>query len=185
MGNDDSKRHRVNVEVRESRIQGLGVFATRDFARDEVIMEIDDSNPVSDRSELRPDQANDIDVFVCLNGEEKVIFMKPPERYVNASCDPNSIVRTDMTSGARKAIALREIHEGEEITWDYAINSQEEWEIPVPCNCGSPSCRGIIRGNFFTLPRDVQSRYLSLLDTPFREKYKHEIESLNLAHPDS
>jgi SET domain-containing protein len=172
------RTHRA-VVVRKSRIQGRGVFASRDFRRGEVVLEIDDSDPVPDRRKLKPDEITHIDVFIGVDGSEKVTFMKSPEKYVNASCDPNTTTRTDMATGVRKAYALREIRKGDEISWDYAINSWEEWKVPIPCNCGSRNCRGIIRGNYFTLPRDVQIRYLPLLDEPFKRRYRHEIESLS------
>ena len=180
MAHDDSRRWHEGVRVGESRIHGTGVFATREFAKGTVVLEIDDSDPVPNRSRLTHDQEIHIDVFVGLDGKEKVTFMKSPEKYVNTSCDPNVNIKTDMTSGIRRAYALREIRLGDEVTWDYAINSREEWVIPVPCNCGSTNCRGIIRGNYFTLPRGVQLKYLPLLDEPFRRRYWREIEALNL-----
>lgn len=168
------------VRVGRSRIQGRGVLAERDFAEGEVVLELDDSDPVPDRSKLRPEQAPDIDVFIGADGKKKVVFTKSPERYINTSCDPNIITRTDMKNRVRGVFALRTILKGEEVTFDYAINSDEEWEIPIPCNCGSRNCRGIIRGNYFTPPKEVQSRYLSLLDKPFKRKFKDKIASLNL-----
>lgn len=165
----------MNVEARASKIHGTGVFATRNFKKGELVLTIDDSDPVPNRSQLTPEQAIHIDVFIGKDGKEKVTFMKSPEKYINASCDPNVCSRTDMKSGVRIAYALKDIRKGEEVTWDYALNSWEEWDIPVECNCGSPNCRRVIHGNFFTLPRDVQLRYIPLLDQPFKERFGKEI----------
>jgi hypothetical protein len=164
--------------VRASRIHGTGVFASRDFGRGDVILAIDDSDPVPDRSRLTPEQSIHIDVFICRDGKDRVAFMKSPERYINTSCDPNVYSRTDMKSGIRYAYALKDIRRGEEVTWDYAINSSEEWETPVECNCGSSNCRKIIRGDFFTLPREVQLKYIPLLNHPFKERFKKEIVAI-------
>jgi SET domain-containing protein len=169
------------VSVKKSRVHARGVFAERDFDKGETIIVLDDSQPVPDRSKLRPEQAPEIDVFIGIDGKRKIVFTKPPERYINTSCDPNAITETDMKSGVRKAVALKHIRKGDEITFDYAINSDEEWEIPIPCNCGSKNCRGMIHGNYFTLPRETQTRYLPLLDEPFRRRFKEEIASLGLS----
>ena len=166
------------MEVKDSRIHGNGVFATQDFKKGDFILTIDDSDPVPNRTQLTPEQTVHIDVFVGKEGKERITFMKSPEKYINTSCDPNAYSRTDMGSGIRSAYALKDIRKNDEITWDYAINSREEWEIPAECNCGSANCRKTIRGNFFTLPRDVQLKYIPLPDQPFRERFKSEIRAI-------
>jgi len=170
--------NKKRVYVAKSKIHGTGVFTSGNFTKGELVLEIDDSDVVPDRSKLTPGQEIHIDVFIDKNGREKFTFMKSPEKYINTSCDPNVYSKTDMKSGIRRAYAFRGINKGEEITWDYAINSWEEWKIPADCNCGSPNCRKIIRGNFFSLPRDVQLKYIPLLDEPFKQRFKHEISLL-------
>jgi SET domain-containing protein len=166
--------------LQKSKIHGIGVFAIRNFNRGEMVLLIDDSDPVPDRSKLTPEQTIHVDVFIDKDGKEKVVFMKSPEKYINTSCDPNLYSKTDMESGIRRAYAFRDIHDGEEITWDYALNSWEEWDIPAECNCGSSNCRKIIRGNFFSLPRDVQLKNIALLDGPFKQRFKEEIALIQL-----
>jgi len=168
------------VSVRESRLHGLGVFADRAFRKGELLLEIDDSDPVLDRAQLTPEQEIYIDVFIAVDGQERTTWMKSPEKYINHSCDPTSYVLTDMTSGVRRTLARKDVRTGEEITWDYALNIWEEWVAPVPCKCGTENCRKIIRGNFFTLPSADQRRYLPILDKPFSERFAKEIQSLNL-----
>jgi SET domain-containing protein len=180
MPEGESKRQLADVSVRKSKIQGQGVFANKTFVKGETVLEIDDSDPVLDRGKLTPEQGILIDVFVGIDGKEKVIWMKSPERFINHSCDPNTFVRTDMKSGVRRTLALKDIRKGDELTWDYALNIWEEWIVPVPCNCGAENCLGSIRGNFFTLPREVQQRYLPLLDEPFKKRFAKEIQSLSL-----
>jgi hypothetical protein len=165
----------LNVEVRTSKIHGTGVFATRDLKKGEMVLTIDDSDPVLDRSRLTPEEIIHLDVFIGKDGKEKVTFMKSPEKYINSSCDPNVHSRTDMKSGVRSAYALKHIRRGEELSWDYAVNSWEEWENYAECMCGSPNCRKMIRGSFFLLPRDVQLRYIPVLDLPFRRHFAKEI----------
>jgi hypothetical protein len=71
--------------------------------------------------------------------------LEPPGRYVNHSCDPNAGVR-----GGVRLAALREIHAGEEIRFDYSTTMDEDhWTME--CRCGASSCRGIVR-DFKWLP---------------------------------
>ena len=181
MSGDDPKRRLADVSVGDSEIHGQGVFAKKAFLKGDMVLEIDDSDPVLDRGSLTSEQAIFIDVFVSVDGKEKVTWMKSPERFINHSCDPNNYVRTDMRTGVRRAWALKNIRIGDELTWDYALNIWEEWVSPVPCNCGAENCRRMIRGNYFTLPRETQRRYLTLLDEPFKKRFTKEIRSLNLA----
>jgi uncharacterized protein len=176
----DTKRRSADVSVRESRIHGQGVFAKRAFLKGDMVLEIDDSDPVLDRAKLTPEQEIFIDVFVTVDGTQKVTRMKSPERFINHSCEPNTYVRTDMSSGVRRIWALRNLRRGEELTWDYALNIWEEWIGPVPCHCGAENCRRIIQGNYFTLPKGIQRRYLPLLDEPFKKRFAQEIQALDL-----
>jgi len=182
----DSKGKSADFSVRQSKIHGQGVFAKRAFRRGDLVLEIDDSDPVLDRSKLTPEQEIFIDVFVTVDGKEKVTWMKSPERFINHSCDPNTYVQTDMKTGVRRVWALKNIRRGDELTWDYALNIWEEWIRPVPCHCGAENCQRIIRGNYFTLPREIQRRYLPFLDEPFKKRFSKKIRSLNLAaEPDT
>jgi hypothetical protein len=180
MPEGDAKRKSADLSVSDSKIHGRGVFAKKAFLKGDLVLEVDDSDPVLDRGKLTPEQAIFIDVFVTVDGNQKSTRMKSPERFINHSCDPNNYVLTDMRNGVRRAWALKNIRIGDELTWDYALNIWEEWIGPVPCNCGAENCRRVIRGNYFTLPREIQRRYLPLLDGPFKKRFTKEIRSVNL-----
>jgi SET domain-containing protein len=180
MAHIDSNRQAPDLSIRPSPIQGRGVFTERSFLQGDTVLEIDDSDPVADRASLTPDQEVYIDVFIGIDGEERVTWMKSPERFINHSCDPNTYVRTEMTSGVRQVLALRDLRKGDELTWDYALNIWKAWVAPMSCNCGAENCRGIVRGEYFALPRDLQRRYRPLLDGPFRKRFAREIRSRSL-----
>lgn len=59
--------------------------------------------------------------------------------FTNHSCSPNTVIRD------RTLTALFEINPGDEITFDYETTEFEMAE-PFECCCGSPGCRGTIRG---------------------------------------
>lgn len=62
-------------------------------------------------------------------------------KFVNHSCNPNACIDT----AERKMKALKDIHEGEEICFNY---NTTEYEIssPFQCNCGTEKCYGKIKG---------------------------------------
>ncbi|KAG1705894.1 hypothetical protein DVH05_002457 [Phytophthora capsici] len=65
-------------------------------------------------------------------------------RFVNHSCEPNCKTEKWTVKGETRiaVIALRDIDEGEELTFDYqwkALGSRQ-----ITCFCGTPSCKGVI-----------------------------------------
>ena len=125
-----------DVVVRKSRIQGKGLFAARDFKKGEIVLRWNVAHilTVAEVATLPLSEQKYVSVFE--NG--KFILFQPPERYVNHSCEPNTIVKE------RYDIALRDIRSGEEITTDYT----ESAVLPSPmrCRCGSKKCKKLISG---------------------------------------
>ena len=85
MPEGDSKRKPADLSVRESQIHGQGVFAKKAFLKGDIVLGIDDSVPVLDRGKLTPEQEIFIDVFVTVDGKQKITWMKSPERFINHS----------------------------------------------------------------------------------------------------
>ena len=61
-------------------------------------------------------------------------------RYINHSCDPNCEVL--MTSRTIWIVALRDIKTGEELTFNYGYELDDE--MAQPCTCGAKHCYGFI-----------------------------------------
>jgi len=161
--------------VKESRIHGKGVFVNGGFREGEVVLEIDDSHVVTEPSTLSDEDRQLLDSDWCdylANG--KTVLMQVPERYINHSCDPNTYVKT--INGVRKVLAMRDIEEGEEITYDYAVNGY--YGEPAACHCGSSNCKGVLLSDFFRLPRPLQMKYIPYLDAWFVEQFRDRIEKL-------
>ena len=122
-----------NVVVKNSNIDGNGVFANRDFLKGEVVIKWDVSHKLTkDEVDKLPKKEKIYIAF--LDGE--YILMQSPARYVNHSCNANTY------SNNFCDIAKRDIKKGEEITGDYSEN-----EIPgfsMKCNCKAKNCRRII-----------------------------------------
>ena len=159
------------VKVRKSKIQGKGVYAANNIKKGEVVLKIDDSHIVENISKLTKTQY-EFDCDYLASG--KVVLMQPPERYINHSCDPSTYVRT--VKGIRNVIAMHKIRAGDEITYDYSINGNNEGTFY--CYCGSDNCRGVYQGDYFKLPRKLQIKYLRYLDDWFVKEHSEEIEAL-------
>ncbi|XP_012286435.1 histone-lysine N-methyltransferase ash1 isoform X2 [Orussus abietinus] len=77
-------------------------------------------------------------------------------RFVNHSCEPNCEMQKWSVHGLpRMALfALRDIHSGEELTYDYnfALFNPSEGQ---QCRCGSNACRGVIGGKSQRVSRSL------------------------------
>jgi len=80
----------------------------------------------------------------------------PPQREpgdtINHSCEPNCGMRN-----ASQIVTMRDVLEGEELTYDYAMSDTADYD-EFRCGCGTRGCRGTVTGNDWKLP-DIQARY--------------------------
>lgn len=63
-------------------------------------------------------------------------------RFVNHSCQPNCVAKVITVRGEKKVVFLaeRDIYPGEEITYDYHFNNEDEGK-KILCSCNSNNCR--------------------------------------------
>jgi len=160
-----------DVVIAQSKIEGLGVFAQRRFTPGERVLSIDDSRIVDANHPLQPGEEQRHCDYLARG---RVVLMQSPERHINHSCDPNAYVKT--IDGKRCVIARRAIACGEEITYDYCINS--DGNVVWNCHCGAERCRQEIHSDFFHLPLQLQKEYLPLLDEWFRREYRDKVVQL-------
>jgi uncharacterized protein len=138
-------------ELRTSKIQGTGAFATRAIRKGTRIIEY-----LGERISWRTaDKRYDDDKMgrhhtFLFTVDDKVVIDGAVKgnnaRFLNHSCDGNCEAITD-----RKRIfieARRNIKPGEELLYDYQYERTdehtEEDERFYACRCGSPKCRGSI-----------------------------------------
>lgn len=134
---------------------GLGAFATGNLIEGERIMRFE-GTPLNFEQTLA---LGNEESFALQTGVDAYIMTVPPLRYVNHSCDPNCGVDEDLY-----LVAMRDIAEGEELTYDYSTTMLERhWEMI--CHCGSPKCRGVVR-DFDTIPAEDQRKYVNLSLVP-------------------
>ena len=77
-------------------------------------------------------------------------------RYINHSCEPNCAVHRWKVRGIIRAgvFALREIHAGEELSFDYQWDRKRGRAV-TKCYCGSELCRGTLE-----IPKDCEEQEL-------------------------
>jgi hypothetical protein len=158
----------TDVEARPSPIEGLGLFALRDFGEGETIL-VRSEREVTGEAPLGPGEREEHCDY--LEGG-RVVYLGVPERHLNHSCAANAYIR-ERADGRHEIAARRSIAAGEEITNDYSMNSSGagRWT----CGCGASTCRGEIEVDFFALPLDVQARQLPLLMGWFKREHEAEI----------
>ena len=137
------------IEVRASRLHGLGVFALRRIeAGTRVIEYLGEriSHAEADRR-YEHKSATDSHTVLFIADETRVIDAGVDgneARFVNHACDPNC---ESVIEKSRVFIdAIRTIAAGEELTYDYQIQREAgdppDIDAIFACHCGLPGCRG-------------------------------------------
>jgi len=128
------------IEVKPSRIDGKGCFATVRFRKGRKV------------AELTGERVSRVEAARRMRGKRRLHICAIDSywgvdssrggngtQYVNHCCEPNCFLR--VTRGHILIFALRDILPGEELTLDYHFDKKVE---KVPCSCGSLQCRGTI-----------------------------------------
>lgn len=154
---------RDNFEIKDTIVKGLGLFAKKDFKKDDFLFEFVGEIYESDLAQDLPSEVKNHGVGVF---ENRWIWDKDNySYYINHSCDSNCGM-----NGLTKVVARRDIKAGEELTIDYALFEDCDWMLDN-CLCGEKSCRKT-PGRFKDMPEDVRKMYDKYISTWLQEKYK-------------
>jgi hypothetical protein len=166
-------RWRDRVYVRDSKIEGMGVFARRNFATGETVLRRGRARLVTAKRPLNATKG-ELERHCDWLWDGRQVYLPYPDRYVNHSCDPNAFLRWH----GREAeyVALRPIRVHEEITHHYSLDSSGE--VVWRCNCGSERCLRDVPADFFALPLDSQIELLPLLNDWFIREHRDEYTAL-------
>jgi uncharacterized protein len=140
----------VWAEVRDSKIHGGGLFATKAIPAGTRIIEYI-GEKITKAQALVECEAGNHFVFTLddefdLNGN----FEWNTARFINHSCAPNC--EAELDEDRVWILALRDIAAGEELTYNYGYDLEEYREHP--CRCGSKDCLGfIVAEEFFPMLR--------------------------------
>jgi uncharacterized protein len=138
-------------EIRPSRMQGLGAFATRRIPAGTRLIEYTGERLTPAAADARyPDAPGERHHTFLFAIDDDVVIDAAVDgndaRFINHSCDPNCDAVVE-----DQRIWITTIHDvepGEELAYDYAYVLEERHSPAMkrryPCACGSPKCRGTI-----------------------------------------
>lgn len=127
------------IRVKNSRIHGIGVFATREIRKGTRIFKYEGA-VISEEKAIRLEfQGKDDYLFDLENGTFVDGDLSKPCTRINHSCDPNCYV--EFENGEIIFYAAKRIKKNAELTFDYAFDPEYEH---TPCGCNSRNCRGVI-----------------------------------------
>ncbi len=146
----------TKLQRTEAKIHGLGLVVVSPIRKDELLgvrggTIAHKSEVISRQDELKGSEVQILeDVFLAgFSEKERLATMMG----FNHSCEPNAYLR-----GQIGVFAMRDVAVGEEMAVDYAtayISPSQKFD----CNCGTPSCRGLIDTSVDWQNPDLQSRY--------------------------
>ncbi len=139
------------IQVRRSGVHGRGVFALQDIAEGETVIEYV-GEIITWKEALRrhphdPKDPNHTFYFHIDDGRViDALYGGNSSRWINHSCAPSC--EADEQEGRVFIKALRNIHAGEELSYDYGLVIDapytKELKAEYPCWCGAPQCRGTL-----------------------------------------
>lgn len=157
-----------NYFVADSKIEGRGWFAKRDFQVSDVISHylVGPYEDLRTIDQLIPDSEftkSVVQFGIGPHGEGIYIGVpNHPRKYINHSCKPNVGLRiVDLANKESDCllVCIDSIKRGEEITLDYSTTQLEEWQME--CRCGTDFCRHTIT-DFARLAPELQDKYIKL-----------------------
>jgi SET domain-containing protein len=144
-----ARRTPAGIEVRDSALHGLGVFATKRIKKGARVVEYLGERVSHAEADRRYDDKdeNDNHTFLFIVDGRTVIDAGVDgneARFINHGCDPNC-----QSVSLKKRVfieAIRTIPPGHELSYDYQIQRDPEdapdVDVIFACRCGAPSCRG-------------------------------------------
>jgi len=139
-----------------SRAMGYGVFATEDIPQGTITWALDPLDRVIHAQDIVPLSSlyrSIVERYTWTNSTGDRILCWDFGRYVNHSCEANSLSPGSFDF----EIAVRDIPAGEQILSDYGTLNIEE---PMKCECGAPSCRGVVKPSDFETYADEWDRQI-------------------------
>jgi len=131
---------KIQVWVGTSRIAGRGLFTAQDIPHSTRILPYIGEKIPKDESTKRLTQGN---AYIFAFNDRWDIDGKTRRnkaRYINHSCDPNCTLH--LTTRTIWIVTQRDITAGEELTYNYGYELDDE--TAHPCTCGAAHCCGSI-----------------------------------------
>lgn len=141
-----------SFEIRRSKIQGRGAFATENIRKGKRLIEYlgePISHQEADKRYDDDDAAGRHHTFLFILDDDTVLDARKTRcdaKYLNHACDPNC--ETVIEDGHIWIDAIKPIKTGEELVYDYQFEFDDEYDGEdiryYACRCGTATCRGTI-----------------------------------------
>lgn len=148
----------TNLEIKESPIQGKGLFTVTDLTAGTLIFEIVGEKV---QHEYDPARSGENPNWIGI-GYEEWLRLGPGDIaiYLNHACKPNVIINEKL-----ELVVITPIGAFEELLLDYSTTELDPyWQMN--CSCGFRECRKLLR-SFQFLPGELQNRYGKYLAPSF------------------
>lgn len=145
----EAPRSSLQMDSTETRVLPngqRGLFAVRDIPAGEIVVVFGGQAMTLDEIRALPDDRRRF----ALQVEDGVFLYSTydgPGDWVNHSCDPNAGF-----VGQVALVAMRDISNGEEVCFDYAMSDMEDYD-QFQCQCGAVECRGKVSSKDWMLPQ--------------------------------
>ena len=139
-------------EIRRSRIQGRGAFATRSIRKGTKVIEYLGEQITHEEADRRyddDDAKGRHHTFLFILNDDTVLDARTTRcdaKYLNHSCDPNceSVIEDDHIW----IQSVKPIKPEDELVYDYQFEFEDDYEPEdiryYACRCGTAKCRGTI-----------------------------------------
>ena len=156
------------IEVKKTKYKGLGVFATKNIKKGEIISTFNGGKVLkAKRCNYLPIKPENIRDHTVQFGEEEYMYnSKTLAQLLNHSCNPNCGIKNLFD-----LVATKNIKKGEELNWDYEMTEDSDWRLK--CKCGSKSCRHII-GAHNLMPKNLKKKYKGYISDWLVKKYNQK-----------
>ena len=154
---------RSDLEVKDSSIQGKGLFTQVELPRGEILFEIVGEKM---RHRYEPSWSGQNPNWIG-TGYEEWLTLGPGDIaiFLNHSCHPNVIINEKL-----ELVTISPVKANQELLLDYSTTELDPyWKMD--CICGAPDCRKILR-SFQFLPENVQKKYEKYLAPMFASTAK-------------
>lgn len=149
---------RSQLEVKNSPIQGKGLFTTVSIRKGIILFEIVGK---IFQHEYDPALSEQNPNWIGI-GYEQWLELGPGDIaiYINHSCNPNVIVNEKS-----ELVTIATVKSNQELLLDYSTTELDPyWKMD--CNCGAAQCRKTLR-SFQFLPDSLQKKYQKYLSASF------------------
>ena len=140
-------------KLKKSKIHGKGIFATQYIKKNTKIIQYIGKKVTRAEGNLRSEKRlkkflnseEDGSVYIFeLNSKFDIdgSYLYNKARYINHSCDPNCEV--DIKNDEIWISSIKNIKKGDELSYDYGFEFDEDDFMDHKCKCGSKKCIGFV-----------------------------------------